>query len=144
MADTIKVLKWDPTLRRGRRAGSTDVITNVHGQNIVLAETAPAFTPLAIDANGKAVKADKTDDAKSEVKLYSLEAGQPDDTIQAAAPGSIIQGETGLTPKERYFLGAAGAKSTTAPTVDDENVVELGTAKSATEFIFSPQFLVKL
>lgn len=144
MSDTIKVLKFDPTLKRYRQAKDTDVVVNVHGRDIVLAETAPAFAPLSIDATGKAVLADNTDDAKSNVKLYSLESGVTGDTIQAASPGSIIAGESGLTPMDRYFLGIAGTKSTTAPTADDDNVVEIGTAKSATEFIFDPEFIVKL
>jgi hypothetical protein len=69
--------------------------------------------------------------------------------IANAATGTVyysgqITGLSGLTPGARYFVGAAGAITTTAPTAAGSIWQPIGRATSATALEFLPQDLVVL
>jgi hypothetical protein len=58
----------------------------------------------------------------------------------------VVTGLSGLTPGAIYYLSAAtaGAMTVTPPSTTGQYVVRLGTALSATEFMFSPERAILL
>ena len=107
-------------------------------------------TPVYVPAAGEIAKAQAN--AQATMKVFGLVA---DTSIADAAAGAVqtdgnliattgewdaVTGETGgLTPNATYFLSAAtaGMLTQTAPTVDGNFVVRVGTALSPTELEIS-------
>jgi hypothetical protein len=111
--------------------GKALAIIGTAGENLV------AGNLCYLKSDGKYWKASNTSVTTASTKLVMANA-----TISANATGELIVfGQfttTGLTAGSNYFVGAAGAITTTAPSTEDYVVRPVGTALSTTVLEFNP------
>jgi hypothetical protein len=106
-------------------------------ENITVGENVVSGDLIYLKNDGKYWKADNTAEATASTDLRLATA-----TISANNIGSsLIYGPyttTGLVTGDLYYVGVTGGITNTQPTADGEIVRIIGTARSTTELIFSP------
>lgn len=159
---TQKVLVLDPTTNLPKEltpnttsAGAADAgkipALNSSGQidatmipgaatlSLATSENLAAGAVVNIDSTGKVRNANATDATKPGVAFVKTASTSPANNNVYFA-GDLVSGLTGLTPGAPVYLSAAsaGGATSTAPSAAGNLVQQLGTAISATEFIFDP------
>ena len=98
-------------------------------------------TPVYINSNSRVDVADMANTAASQVCGFSKNSAAAQLDPVAVASIGVLDGFSGLTAGSRYFLGGAGAISTSVPTSAGDSIVQVGYAKSATELMIMIQQL---
>jgi hypothetical protein len=97
---------------------------------------------VAMDASGQAIQADASADATAHViGLCTFVMGT---TIYVQQIGNN-KNVSGLTAGTKYYLSTtSGALTNTAPSASGEIVYQIGYARSATELVLAPQYIMEI
>jgi len=99
---------------------------------------------VAINGSGFAIKADATTAATANV--IGICITNSSGTIYIAQVGNVTTGISGLTAGTKYYLDiTTPGKLRSSPPTNTGNVVfQVGYARSSSEFILAPQFIMEI